>query len=187
MHFSYLRDLMPKSTSPRTSLKRPSSDLKNASISSITTEVETSLVKNWSTPSELSVLKTKPNKSSVSSTPHLTLRRWTSVDSSKSSDSVEMETAKLHWDNSLNTLTSRSKELSAQKNSKRSPPQSERTSQLLKLTKWSITLIKTETESSTTMNSSTSSPRTIQRSEPEWCSIRLSFQINFLLYFINLV
>ena len=157
------RDLTPKNMPTKTSQKKPSSSLRNASISSTTTEVETSLVKNWSTPSEPSELNTKLNKLSVSSTPHPTLMRWTSAFSWKSSDSAEMETVKLHWANSTNTSTSRSKEPSDQKNLKRSLPQSERTSQLLKLIKWLITLTRTETESSTTTNSSTSSPRNTPR------------------------
>ena len=59
----------------------------------------------------------------------------------------------------------RSKEHLVHKNSKRSHNQSDKTSQLLKLIKWSTLLIRTETESSTTTSSSASSPRTIQRSE----------------------
>ncbi len=158
-----LRDSTPKNTPTRTSPKIPSSSSRNASTSSTTTEVETSLVKNWSTPSEPSELKTKPNKSSVSSTPHPTPTIWTSPFSWKSSDSAETETVRLQWANCMNTSTSRSKEPSDQRNSRRLPPQSERTSQLPKLIKWSITLTRTETESSTTTNSSTSSPRNTPR------------------------
>ena len=150
--FINLRDSTQRNTPPKTSQKKPSSSLRNASISSITTEVETSLVKNWSTPSKPSVLNTKPNKSSVLSMPHHTLTIWTSASSSKSSDSVEAQTVKPHWDNSSKLSTSISKEHSDQKNSKRLPHQLERTSQLLKLIKWSISLTKTETEESITTN-----------------------------------
>ena len=146
-------------------MKKLSSDSRNVSTSSTTMDQETSQEINWSTPSEPSVFNTKPLKSSTSSILHPMLPRWTSEASLKSSDSTEKETLNPHWVNYLNTSTSRSKELLVHKNSKRSHNQSDKTSQLLKLIKWSTLLIRTETESSTTTSSSASSPRTIQRSE----------------------
>ena len=155
----------PRNTLAKTSQKKPFLSLKNVSISSITIEAETSLVKNWSTPSELSVLNIKLNKSSVSSQLHLHLKKWTLAPSLKSSDSAVMETAKPQLLNSSNTLISTNKEPSVLKNSKRSQPALDKTSQLLKLTKWSIMLIKTETESLALKNSSTSSTKNTQKSE----------------------
>ena len=157
--------MIQRNTQERTSKKKLSSSLKNASISSITTEVETSQPKNWSTPSKPSVLKTKPNKSWALFNLHHTLKIWTSVLSSKSSDSVETQAVNLPSDNSSSISTSTSKELSALNNSKRSPKASDKTSQLLKLIKWSTMLTKIEMESSTMTNSLTSSPRNTQKSD----------------------
>lgn len=134
-------------------------------MSSITTEVETSLVKNWSTQSEPSALNTKLNKSSVSSQLDPQPKKWILELSLKSSDSVEMETVKLQLLNSSNPSILTNKELSVHKNSKRSQPALDKTFQLLKLIKWLIMLIKTETESLATKNSSMSSIRNTQKSE----------------------
>ena len=127
--------------------------------------METSQLKNWSTPSELSVLKTKPNKSLVSFNPHQLLKRWTSPLSLKFSDSVETEPAKPPSVNFSNTLTLTNKELSAQKNSKELLLALDKTFQLLKSTKWSTMLIRIEMESLTSTNSPMSSPKNTQKSD----------------------
>ena len=156
---------MPRNTSERTSPKTPSWSLKNASIFSTMIEVETSQLKNWSTPSELSVLKTKPNKSSVLFNLQQPLKRWISLLSLKFSDSVVMEIVKPHSVNFSNTLTLTNKELSVQKNSKELLLALDKTSQLLKSTKWSTMLIKIEMESLTSTNSPMLSPKITQKSD----------------------
>lgn len=156
---------MLRNTPTRTSQKIQSWSLKNASIFSTTIKVETSQLKNWLTPSELSVLKAKPNKSSVSFNLHHLLKRWTLLLSLKFSDSVEMEPVKPPLANFSNTLTLTNKELSVQKNSKELLLALDKTSQLLKSTKWSIMLIRTEMESLTSTNSPMSSPKNTQKSD----------------------
>lgn len=138
-------------------------DLRNVSTSSTMTEVETSQLKNWSTPSKPWALKIKPDKFWALSMPAQMLKIWTSPPSSTSSDSVETELLKPHWDNFLNISISTNKELSAPKNSKRLQQALDKTSPLLKSTKWLTTPIKTEMESSTTKNSLTLPPRNTPR------------------------
>ena len=140
-------------------MKKLSIDLKNALTSSITTEVETSQLMNSSTPSKHWVLKVKPNKSWTSFNLHPRLKIWILAASLKSSDSTGMAAVNLQLVNFSNTLILTSKELLVLNNSRRLPKVSDRTSQLLKLTKWSTMLIKTEMERSTTMNSSTLLPK----------------------------
>ena len=118
--FINLRDSTPRNTPTKISLKRLLLDSKNVSTSSITTDLETSPVKNWSTPSEPSGLKAKPPKSSILSTPHHNLKRWTSEVSLEFLDSAENKTANLHWVNCSKHSTQRNKELSALNNSKSS-------------------------------------------------------------------
>ena len=140
-------------------------NLRTVSTSSTMTEVAASHLKNWSTQLRLWVLKTKQHKSWASSTPAPMLTIWTSVDSSTSLASVETDHPNPHSANSSNTSMSTNKEHSALNNSKRLLPALVRTSQLLKLTKWSTMPIRIETESLTMKNLSTSPPRITQRSD----------------------
>ena len=129
------RDSTLKNTQAKTSTKRLFLDLKNVSISSIMIKVEISQLKNLSPPSEHSVLKTKPNKSSTSFNHHQMLKRWTLVPSLKSSDSLENKTAKPHQVNFSNFLILTKMVPLAHKNSKKSPKALDKTSVSLKLIK----------------------------------------------------
>ena len=144
-------------------MKKPFLDLKNVSTFLIMITVEISQLINSSTPSEPSVLKTKPNKLLTLFKLHQMLKKWISQLSLKFLDLLENKIVKPHSVNFLNFSTSTKTELLVQKNSKKSPKALDKISVLPKLIKWSTMPIKTEMELLTLKNSLTSSPNNIQK------------------------
>lgn len=126
-------------------------------------KVEISQLMNSSIQSEPLALKIKLNKSLTSFKLHQMLKKWISLLSFKSLDSVENKIVKLHSVNFLNSLISTKTELLVQKNLKKLPKVLDKISVLPKLIKWLTMLIKTEMELLTLKNSLTSSPNHIQK------------------------